>query len=144
MTFPASKVISTLLIIVFPPFATLIEYGCGDPNLTVDGRPESSGRMIFFWKIFFFDIEAKKRTINVQRSKITPNFIAMSVLPFDVSRTILVVITLVFPAIFPPTIITAPTSAIARPKPRIIACDMPWLESFISARKRSLPRSPTE
>ena len=38
------------------------------------------------------------------------------VVQYAVSSTILVVITLVFPAMFPPTMITAPTSAIARPK----------------------------
>ena len=49
------------------------------------------------------------------RSK-RPSTPACSMLPLEVSSTMLVVMTRVLPAMFPPTMITAPTSAMARPK----------------------------
>ena len=49
--------------------------------------------------------------------KIMPKEIANSKLPLEVSKAIEVVITLVKWAIFPPTIIIAPTSDIALPNP---------------------------
>ena len=56
---------------------------------------------------------------------------ASSKLPFDVSKAIVVVITRVDPAILPPTIITAPTSAIARPNPAKTAVKIENLASTI-------------
>ena len=55
--------------------------------------------------------------INDIKSKIIPKAKAKGRSPLDVSSAIVVVITLVTWSIFPPTIITAPTSDIARPNP---------------------------
>ena len=66
---------------------------------------------------------------NAMRSemirRINPICKATSRRPTLVSRTTLVVKTRVFPAMLPPTIKTAPTSAIARPKPRRTAFVIP-------------------
>ena len=50
-------------------------------------------------------------------NRISPSATASSILPLLVSNAIAVVITLVKWLIFPPTIITAPTSALALPNP---------------------------
>ena len=64
-------------------------------------------------------------------TRIIPSAKASSKLPFDVSKAIVVVITRVDPAILPPTIITAPTSAIARPNPAKTAVKIENLASTI-------------
>ena len=58
---------------------------------------------------------ATKLIVNEINSSMIPNAIAAANSPFLVSSTIAVVNTLVFPAIFPPTMITAPTSVTTRP-----------------------------
>ena len=63
-------------------------------------------------------------------SKITPNARARGKFPFDVSREIDVVMTRVKWSIFPPTIITAPTSEIARPKPARTTVTSEYLASY--------------
>ena len=68
--------------------------------------------------------------------RISPSCKATSRRPTLVSRTTLVVNTLVFPAILPPTIKTAPTSAIALPNPRRIALVIPRRAQYISKKIR--------
>ena len=53
----------------------------------------------------------------IKNMSINPKFKASERSPFEVSSVIAVVITLVTPSMFPPTIKTAPTSERARPKP---------------------------
>ena len=76
-------------------------------------------------------------TIIAKKISIIPRAKASSRLPFDVSKAIVVVITRVDPAILPPTIITAPTSAIARPNPAQIAVKIENLASMINILKRN-------
>ena len=70
-------------------------------------------------------------------TRIIPSANASSKFPFDVSKAIVVVITRVEPAIFPPTIITAPTSAIARPNPAKTAVKIENLASIIKVFRRN-------
>ena len=65
-----------------------------------------------------------------------PSCNAASIFPTEVSSTTLVVSTRVFPAMFPPTIKTAPTSAIARPNPSKTALTIPLRAQYISRRTR--------
>ena len=58
---------------------------------------------------------ATKLIVNEINSSMIPSAIAAANSPFLVSSTIAVVNTLVFPAMFPPTMITAPTSVTTRP-----------------------------
>ncbi|MBC36415.1 MAG: hypothetical protein CMM97_01030 [Rickettsiales bacterium] len=67
-----------------------------------------------------------------------PKAIANSKLPLLVSIAMVVVITRVTCSILPPTIITAPTSAIARPRPAKIAVSNPWRASQMISKKDSL------
>ena len=60
-----------------------------------------------------------------------PRLSAKDSSPLDVSRTILVVITLVKLSILPPTIITAPTSESALLNPVIIIINKSYLDSKI-------------
>ena len=53
--------------------------------------------------------------------------------PFEVSKAIVVVITLVRWSILPPTIITAPTSEIALPNPAKITVKIEYLASYKQA-----------
>ena len=62
---------------------------------------------------------------------VIPKLNASASSPLDVSSTILVVITLVIFAIFPPTIITAPTSDKALPRPVTIIINNSNLHSLM-------------
>ena len=73
---------------------------------------------------------ARKFTDNEIVNNIIPNASARGKLPFDVSKDIEVVITLVKWSILPPTIITAPTSDIARPKPAKTTVTSEYLASY--------------
>ena len=65
--------------------------------------------------------------------------------PFEVSSAIAVVITRVTPSMLPPTIITAPTSALARPRPASTAVrsEKRMSQSTVSAAART-PSTPSE
>ncbi len=69
-------------------------------------------------------------TVNAKDTRIIPKAIANSKLPTDVSSDIAVVSVLVYPRMLPPTIIANPISDIARPKPKRIAVDTPYLASL--------------
>ena len=73
-----------------------------------------------------------------------PKAIDNSKLPFDVSSDIAVVNVLVLYRMFPPTIMARPISEIARPKPNIMAVDMPYLASLIMARMVCILFAPIE
>ena len=62
-----------------------------------------------------------------------PSARASSKLPLSVSMAIVVVMTLVKPAMFPPTIRIAPTSAITLPNAAIIPDIIPYRASLITA-----------
>ena len=66
-----------------------------------------------------------------KRISVKPRLKANASSPREVSRTILVVITLVIFAILPPTIITAPTSERALPSPVMTIINKSNLHSLI-------------
>ena len=80
----------------------------------------------------------KKNEITI---RVIPKLIANDNSPLEVSKTMLVVITRVWCAIFPPTMITAPTSAKALPNPARKLTDNKLLDSF--NKVRIMPILPT-
>lgn len=79
----------------------------------------------------------KALTMNASEIRINPSAKASSRLPLEVSSAMVVVITRVRPAMLPPTMITAPTSAIARPKPANKAVKMAKRASMIKVLSRN-------
>src|SRR5690606_38618228 len=72
--------------------------------------------------------------------RITPTESASGRSPLEVSSAMVVVITRVTPAMLPPTIMTAPTSAEARPRPASTAVSS---EKRMSQTRVSAARNPT-
>ena len=68
--------------------------------------------------------------IKAINKRIIPKAKAKDKFPLDVSKAIVVVITLVKWSILPPTIITAPTSEIALPNPARITVKIEYLASY--------------
>src|SRR5208337_483913 len=64
--------------------------------------------------------------------RMMPSASASSKFPLSVSSAMVVVMTLVYPAIFPPTISIAPTSAITLPKAAMMPDMIPYLASLIT------------
>src|SRR5688572_4396852 len=64
--------------------------------------------------------------------------------PLEVSRAIVVVMTRVTPSMLPPTIITAPTSALARPKPASTAVRSEKRTSHSTVSAALAPSTPSE
>ena len=112
---PGESSISTSSTTVRPDLTTEIVRITGSSKGVGAGNASPSNFSVVRFR-WVRTIDANPTSASERSNSSKPRTAACSMLPFDVSRTMLVVITRVFPAIFPPTMMTAPTSAMARPK----------------------------
>ena len=94
--------------------------------------------------LLVFTICAAAFSASTRVIRMRPSESASGRSPLEVSRAIVVVITRVTPSMLPPTIITAPTSASARPMPASTAVKSEYRMSQTRVSAAPMPCAPSD